>query len=200
VSFHPFHSRMIDACAWFWKYGLTLARSRHSRGGGVLHIHVQAIIQLRSRRRVQEAEKNRCLTSLLSVARSPDVGKVRFRLARRHSGLIPWQTTRRQSTSALRNYPAPSKMPKRHLLPSVDDVPNRGLLYPLVFRMKYVSSTGWSGSGMSWGSPLWKSTSTASRGRFHIGWMNEGMNSGSVRSNPWTVKTSHYVRWKGEWC
>lgn len=46
---------------------------------GALHIRVQAVMQLRSLRRDQEAEKYRPLTphSMVSVARGPDVAKVR---------------------------------------------------------------------------------------------------------------------------
>jgi hypothetical protein len=44
-----------------------------------LHVQVQAVMQLRSRRRDQDAEKDRPLTPHLiaSVARGPDVAKVR---------------------------------------------------------------------------------------------------------------------------
>jgi hypothetical protein len=44
-----------------------------------LRIHVQAVMQLRSRRRNQDIEKNRPLTPdfIVSVARGPDVAKVR---------------------------------------------------------------------------------------------------------------------------
>jgi hypothetical protein len=44
-----------------------------------VRIHVQAVMQLRSRRRDQEVEKDRPLTPhfIVSVARGPDVAKVR---------------------------------------------------------------------------------------------------------------------------
>jgi hypothetical protein len=44
-----------------------------------LHIHVQAVMQLRSRRRDHDVEKDRPLTPhfVVSVARDPDVAKVR---------------------------------------------------------------------------------------------------------------------------
>jgi hypothetical protein len=44
-----------------------------------LHINVQAIMQLRSKRRDQDSEKDRPLTPhfIVSVARGPDVAKVR---------------------------------------------------------------------------------------------------------------------------
>jgi hypothetical protein len=45
----------------------------------VLHINVQAVMQLRSKRRDQDPEKDRPLTPhfIVSVARCPDVAKVR---------------------------------------------------------------------------------------------------------------------------
>jgi hypothetical protein len=44
-----------------------------------LHINVQAVVQLRSKRRDQDPEKDRPLTPhfIVSVARGPDVAKVR---------------------------------------------------------------------------------------------------------------------------
>lgn len=50
--------------------------------------------------------------------------------------------------------PALSKRPQRHLVPSFDHVPTRGLLYLLVFRMKYARRTGCRGSDKSLGTPL----------------------------------------------
>jgi hypothetical protein len=43
-----------------------------------LHINVQAVLQLRSKRRDQDPEKDRPLTPhfIVSVARGPDVAKV----------------------------------------------------------------------------------------------------------------------------
>jgi hypothetical protein len=83
-----------------------------------------------------------------------------------HTRGIPWQTTRRQSTSASRGWPEPSKRPQRHLLPIVYPVPTRGPLYPLVFRMKYTWRTGRGGSGKS----------------------------RRIRWNHWTMRTSRYGR------
>jgi hypothetical protein len=95
---------------------------------------------------------------------------------------------------------APSKRPQRHPLPSVDPVPTRGPLYPLVFRMKHAWRPSLGGTGKSRGTPLWKPRSTISRGRWPICWTSGGTNSGEMRLNPRTVRTSRYVRWQRGWC
>jgi hypothetical protein len=104
-------------------------------------------------------------------------------------------TTRRQSPSALRRWPAPSKRSYRHLLPNVDLVPTRGLHYPLVFRMKYAWRPGWGGSGKSRRTPLWKLGSAAFRGRWPTGWANW-----AIRWNRWRVRASRCERWQRGWC
>jgi hypothetical protein len=48
--------------------------------------------------------------------------------------------------------------------------------------------------------PLWKPRSTASRGRWPIGWTSGWTNSGAIRWNPWTVRTSRSGRWQRWWC
>jgi hypothetical protein len=83
--FIPFHSQRTDECAYCWKIrasacpkprsGRSWRHWRHS-----LHIQVQAVMQLRSRRREQNAEKERPLIPhfIVSVGRGTDVRKVRF--------------------------------------------------------------------------------------------------------------------------
>jgi hypothetical protein len=47
---------------------------------------------------------------------------------------------------------------------------------------------------------LWKSRSTASRGRWPIGWTIGETKSGARHWNPWRERTSHLRRWQSGWC
>jgi hypothetical protein len=87
----------------------------------------------------------------------------------------------------------------RHLYPRGDPVPTLGLLYRPVYGFKYTWRSGWGVSGESWTSP-WKPTLTAYRGRWPIGWTPRAGNTGAIRWNPRTVKTSRYGNRKKGWC
>jgi hypothetical protein len=79
VIFHTF-SLPEDRCVRLLlkNLGKRMPKAEIREELGALHISVQAVMQFRSKRRYQDTEKDRSLTHFtLSVARGPDVAKVR---------------------------------------------------------------------------------------------------------------------------
>jgi hypothetical protein len=80
VSFHTF-SLSEDRCVRLLlkNLGKRMPEAKIREELEALHINVEAVMQLRSRRRDQDPEKDRPLTPhfIVSVARGPDVAKVR---------------------------------------------------------------------------------------------------------------------------
>jgi hypothetical protein len=80
VSFHTF-SLPEDRCVRLLKnLGKRLSEAEIREELEALHINVQAVMQLRSKQRDEDPEKDRPLTPhfIVLVARGPDVAKVRY--------------------------------------------------------------------------------------------------------------------------
>ena len=84
-------------------------------------------------------------------------------------------------------------------LPSIARVTTHGLRYWPEFRMRYAWKASCGGSGSSPGTPVFKPSSTACRGRWSTGSTSVEMTSRALHSNPSILKTNRCGGWQSGW-